>query len=108
MIKVQRLIYQWICLDKLYKLMESFFFQISNSFSNYWLKTEKYSREYRGVNIDQIPICYISIDSSQQALQKFFIKSFFIGIIFRMSYTFFKIIVAFLYLMFREIISTNI
>ena len=32
LIKVQYFIYQWIRLDKLYKLMESFF---KNSFSNY-------------------------------------------------------------------------
>ena len=36
-------IYQWICLDKLYKPMESFFFQIFNSFSNYQPKNKKYS-----------------------------------------------------------------
>ena len=34
-------IYQWIRIDKLYKLIESFI-QISNSFSNYWAKTAKY------------------------------------------------------------------
>ena len=41
LIKVQCVIYQWIRIDKLYKLIESFI-QISNSFSNYWPKTEKY------------------------------------------------------------------
>ena len=45
--------------------MESFF-KISNSFSNYWPKTGKYSN---CVNIDQIAMCYISMDSSRQALQ---------------------------------------
>ena len=43
LIKVQCVINQWIRFDKLYKLMVSFFFQISNSFPNYWPKTEKYS-----------------------------------------------------------------
>ena len=45
LIKVQCVIYQWIRLDKLYKLMERFFFQISNLFLflNYWLKIKKYS-----------------------------------------------------------------
>ena len=38
LIKVQCSKYQWIRLDKLYKLMESFF-QILNQFSNYWPKT---------------------------------------------------------------------
>ena len=33
-------------------LANGFFFQISNSFSNYWPKTEKYSNEQRGVNIE--------------------------------------------------------
>ena len=32
LVKVQYVIYQWIRLDKLYKLMESFFFQISKLF----------------------------------------------------------------------------
>ena len=43
------------------------FFQISNSFSNYWPKTEKHSKsrcEYY-----QSAICYISMDLSRQALQ---------------------------------------
>ena len=54
-------------------------------------KTEKYSN---GVNIDQSAMCYISMDLTQQALQtngKLFSN---FGIIFRISYTFFKIIVA--------------
>ena len=38
--------YQWILLGKLYKLMESFF-QILNSFFNYWLHVEKYSLNYK-------------------------------------------------------------
>ena len=32
---------------------EEFFFQISNYLSKFWPKTEKYSNEQRGVNIDQ-------------------------------------------------------
>ena len=35
-------IYQWIRLNELYKLLESFF-QILNSFSSYWPKFKKYS-----------------------------------------------------------------
>ena len=35
----------------------------------FWPKTEKYSTEWRDVNIDQIAMYYISMDSSQQALQ---------------------------------------
>ena len=41
------------------------FFQITN----FWPKTKKYSKEWRGVNIDQITMCYISMDSSQRLLQ---------------------------------------
>ena len=41
--------------------MESFF-QISNSFSNKWPKTEKYSNDVRGVNIDQSAMFFISMD----------------------------------------------
>ena len=44
-------------------------FQISNSFSNFWPKTEICSKVQRGVNIDQIAMCCISMDSSQRALQ---------------------------------------
>ena len=47
-----------------------FFLQITNLFSNYWHKTEKYSYEERGVNIDQSAMCYISMDLSRQALYK--------------------------------------
>ena len=45
LIKVQCVIYQWIRLDKLYKLMERFFFKFKNLFLflNYWLKIQKYS-----------------------------------------------------------------
>ena len=45
------------------------FFQTSYLFSNYWLKTEKYSNEYRVVNIDPSAMCYIPMNSSQRALQ---------------------------------------
>ena len=34
-----------------------------------WLKTGKYSNKWRGVDIDQSAMCYIWMDSSQQALQ---------------------------------------
>ena len=33
------------------------FFQISNSSSNFRLKTEIFSKELRGANIDQIAMC---------------------------------------------------
>ena len=45
LIKVKCFTYQWICLDKLYKLTKSLF-PISNSFSNYGPKIENYSNEY--------------------------------------------------------------
>ena len=45
------------------------FFHIFNSFSNFWPKTENYSKEWRGVFNDQIAMCYISMDSSQRAVQ---------------------------------------
>ena len=44
-------------------------FQISNSFLNYWPKTEKYSNRQRVVNIDQNAMLYILMDLSCQALQ---------------------------------------
>ena len=44
-------IHRWIYLNDLYKTMD--FFHISNC----WLKTENISKEYRGVNIDQIEMC---------------------------------------------------
>ena len=43
------------------------FFQISNSFPNYWPKTLQYSNEKRIRNIDQSAMCYLSMDSSPQA-----------------------------------------
>ena len=43
-------LYQWICLNKLCKLMESFYL-ISNCFLKFWTKTEIFSKEYRFVNI---------------------------------------------------------
>ena len=39
------------------------------SFSNYRPKTKKNSNELRGVNIDQIAMCYVSINLSQRAIQ---------------------------------------
>ena len=47
--------------------MEFFFF--SNLFLNYFPNTEKCSDKYQGVNIDQSAMCYMSMDSSQEALQ---------------------------------------
>ena len=51
-----------------YKLMRSLL-QISNSFLKFWLKTGKHSKVYRGVNIDESAMCYISMDLSLQVLQ---------------------------------------
>ena len=62
-------------------------FQISIPFSNYWPKTEKYSNR---VNIDKCAMYYISMDLTRLALQtngKLFSN---FGIIFRISYNFFK------------------
>ena len=44
-------------------LLNSNFFQISGR------KPKKYSNEYRGMNIYQSAMCYVSIDSFRQALQ---------------------------------------
>ena len=69
--------------------MESLF-QILISFSNYWPKTEKYSNELQGVNINQSAIYYISINLSRQALQiseKLF---------FQISESFFELVTIFL------------
>ena len=88
LIKLKCVVYQCIRHYKLYKLMKSsFFFQISISFSNYWPKAKKYSNP---VNIDQSTMYYISMDLIRQALQtngKLFSN---FGIIFRISYHFFK------------------
>ena len=43
--------------------MESFFF------FKLLAESQKYSNEWRSVNIDQSVMCYISMDSSQEALQ---------------------------------------
>ena len=48
--------YQWICLNKLYKVMESFF-----QILNYWPKTKQYSIEQWGVYIDQKPTIFSNI-----------------------------------------------
>ena len=53
------------------------FIQISNSFSNHWPKTEKYSNELRGVDIGQSLMCYISMDLSRHALQSYELIDFF-------------------------------
>ena len=57
--------YWWNC-NELYKLMESFFFfffllffEILAENRRFGPKTEKYSKEYRGVNIDQKAQCFI-------------------------------------------------
>ena len=54
--------HQWIRLNEFYKIIESFFFQILNLFLNFWPKSKTFSKEYRGVNIDQIAMYYISMD----------------------------------------------
>ena len=84
LIVLQCVIYQWIRLDKLYK----FFFSNFNFFSNYWPKSKKYSNS---VNIDQIAMCYISMDLTRQTLQNNgkLVSNF--GIIFRISYNFSKL-----------------
>ena len=57
---------QWIHLNELYKLMESFF---SKFLIHFRIFSRKQKHFQRGVNNDQITMCYISMDSSQQALQ---------------------------------------
>ena len=50
-------IHQWICLNELYKLMESFF-RIPNSFSNLIFDQKpKFFQKKRDVNTDQIAMC---------------------------------------------------
>ena len=58
-------IHQWIRLDKLCKLMGSFYSNFE-FFFELMTKSEKYSNEGQGVNISQISLCYISMDSSWQ------------------------------------------
>ena len=61
--------HQWICLNELYELMGNFFF-FKFVFEFFGQKTKKFQK-----NIDQIAMCYISMDLSRQALQtngKFF------------------------------------
>ena len=58
--------HEWICLNGLYKLMESlfhFFFQLMAD-------NKKYSNEQRVVNMDLNAMFYISMDSFRQALQR--------------------------------------
>ena len=57
-----------MCLNEFYKLMESLFSNLEFIFE-FWPKTENYSNEQQGLNIDQITVCYISMDSFQRALQ---------------------------------------
>ena len=68
-LRFRPIIHQWIHLNKLYELMESFF-QISNSISNFGPKTDffffkRIARQYLVLNI----WCYTSMDLSQWALQ---------------------------------------
>ena len=70
MIKLQCVVHQWICLDKLLQTNGKLFpKKKSNLFLNYWPKTEIFLNEKRGVNIDQIAMFYISMDLSREALQ---------------------------------------
>ena len=46
-----------------------FFSNFKFVFEIFAKNSEKDSNEYRGVNIDEIAICYISMDSSRQSLQ---------------------------------------
>ena len=97
--KIFDVIHQWICLDELYKLLESFF---SNKFKLVFeLLTEDQklyifrssannSAKSKGVNIDQSAMCYISMDLSQQALQTNGKRFSNFGIIFWINYNFFK------------------
>ena len=80
--------HHWIRLDELYKAMESFF--------KFWLifqiigrKPKNIQTNSEGVNIDQISIFYISVDSSRQALQTNGKLSNFV-IIFRINYNLLK------------------
>ena len=72
MIKLQCVIYKWIRLDELYKLIETFFSNFK-LILNYWQKPKKILNEKRAMNIDRSAMCnnmrYTSIDSSRHALQ---------------------------------------
>ena len=69
-IRVQCVIYQWVRLNKFYKLMKSFFkFQIL--FSELLAEKQKIFERISmlEMNIDQSAMRYISMDSTRQALQ---------------------------------------
>ena len=71
LIKSQFVMYQCIRLEKLYKLIESFF-KISISFSNYWPIIKKYSNR---VNIDRSAMYHyqwISLDKLYKLMENFF------------------------------------
>ena len=53
MIKLLCVIYQWIRLNELYKL----YWKLFSNFE-FLAGNQKISKEYRGVNIDQISMCY--------------------------------------------------
>ena len=65
---LQCVIYHWIRLNELYKLMESFSYISFFRKPKITSENQKYSNELRGVNIDQSAIYNISIDSSRHAL----------------------------------------
>ena len=58
-------IHQCIRLNEFYKLIESFFEFVFG----FLAKNRIFSKQKRDVNINQIAICYISMDSCQRALQ---------------------------------------
>ena len=64
--------------------MESFFSNFEFVFE-LLAENRKYSNEWRGVIIDQITMCYISMDSSRRALQTN-------GKLFIISESFFKLV----------------
>ena len=69
---------QWIRLNELYKLMESFFTNLKSVFE-LLAGTEKYSNKWQGGNIDLSAMCYTSMDLTRQALQtdgKIFFSNF--------------------------------
>ena len=72
---------QWIRINELYKQMESFF-RISNSFSNYWPKTEKYSNQLdieSLIKVQYIVYQYIQFNKLYKLMEKFskILESFF-------------------------------
>ena len=62
---LRRLIFKFhLCSYAAFPVAKFALVQILNSFSNFLLKTEIFSNEERGVNIDQSAMCYISMDLS--------------------------------------------